>query len=425
MNYASKVLKVAKNEVGYKEKRSPQYLDDKEANSGYNNYTKYARDLNKWIGSPFVDGYAWCQSFIMWIFIMAYGQEEAKKLLGGWTAYCPTGAGYFKERGQYYKSNPQIADVIYFKDSYGEQGHVGIVRDVDDLYVYTIEGNTSPDSGVIDNGGGVYEKKYSLGYSRIDGYGRPKYDEEIIEPDLVVDGLDYSIVYNYDYYIGKYEDIKKAYEGDKVGAFNHFLRRGMNESRQAIETFNVGIYKDNYADLQKAFKNNLPEYYQHYIKYGKKEKRNATYHIVSITVYDGMDYKDVYDGIYYRDRYADLKKAFGDNFDKLINHFVKNGMKEHRQAIPAFNVDIYKGNYQDLQIAYGNDYPQYYIHYIKWGKKEGRVADHAIRQVEVKYYTVQDGDTISKIAEQNKTTVENILSLNNIKFDKGQKIRVK
>lgn len=245
------------------------------------------------------------------------------------------------------------------------------------------------------------------------------------EPDLVVDGLDYSIVYNYDYYIGKYEDIKKAYEGDKVGAFNHFLRRGMNESRQAIEIFNVGIYKDNYADLQKAFKNNLPEYYQHYIKYGKKEKRNATYHIVPITVYDGMDYKDVYDGIYYRDRYADLKKAFGDNFDKLINHFVKNGMKEHRQAIPAFNVDIYKGNYQDLQIAYGNDYPQYYIHYIKWGKKEGRVADHAIRQVEVKYYTVQDGDTISKIAEQNKTTVENILSLNNIKFDKGQKIRVK
>lgn len=245
-----------------------------------------------------------------------------------------------------------------------------------------------------------------------------------VEPDLVVDGYDYSKVYKYDYYINKYADLKAAFSTDKVATFNHFLTHGMKEARQAIESFNVGIYKDNYADLQKAFGNNLPAYYQHYIKYGINEKRNATYHIVPISKYNGKDYSPVYDGKFYVDKYSDLKKAFGNNYDKLIEHFVNYGMKEKRQANKSFIVEIYKNNYQDLQIAFGNDYPAYYIHYIDHGVKEGRVADHAIRQVEVKYHTFQDGDTVSKIATQYKTTVDDILKLNDIKWTTGQKIRV-
>ena len=50
--------------------------------------------------------------------------------------------------------------------------------DVDRNYVYTVEGNTSSTSGVVANGGGVFCKKYSLSYSRIYGYGRPKYDTD-------------------------------------------------------------------------------------------------------------------------------------------------------------------------------------------------------------------------------------------------------
>ena len=428
MNYASKVLKVAEDELGYLEKRSPEYLDDKTANAGYGNWTKYARDLHNIIGAPFVDGYAWCASFVCWCFLKAYGAEEALKLLGVWTAYCPTAANTWKNNGQYYYCDPQPGDVIYFKDSSGEQGHTGIVVDVDSNYVYTIEGNTSPDSGVVDNGGGVYRKKYSLGYSRIDGYGRPRYDIEPIEIDMVVDGYDYSLVYDYNYYITHNKDVADFYGNNEQAVFNHFLRRGMIEARQAIETFNVKIYRDNYEDLQKAFGNDLVKYYQHYIKYGKKENRVTTYHIVPTSFYDGIEYCSVFDADYYIAKYPDLQKAYGnekDKYDKLIYHFYKWGMKERRQAKPEFNVDIYKGNYQDLQVAYGNDYPSYYLHYIKWGQKEGRVADHAIRKVEVAYHTIQDGDTLSKIATQYKTTVDEILRLNNIKFNKGQKIRVK
>lgn len=45
MNYASKVIEIAETEVGYLEKKSNSQLDDKTANAGYNNYTKYGRDM--------------------------------------------------------------------------------------------------------------------------------------------------------------------------------------------------------------------------------------------------------------------------------------------------------------------------------------------------------------------------------------------
>ena len=426
MNYASAVLKIAENEVGYLEKKSPDQEDDKTANAGYNNYTKYARDLNRWVGSPFVDGYAWCQTFIMWIFYSSFGRDAAKNLLGGWTAYCPTGALYFKQRGQYYKSNPEKGDIIYFLDSDGTQGHVGIVRDVDDVYVYTIEGNTSPDSGVIPNGGGVHKKQYSRNYSRIDGYGRPAYDEESIEPDLVVDGLDYSLVYDFDFYLSHNQDVKSFYGSkDKVGVFNHFLKYGMKEARWAKEDFNVITYKDNYKDLQEAYGTDAVAYYQHYIKWGcNLEHRNGAYHIVPVCIYEGINYEPVYDGAFYRAKYKDLQDAYGDNYDKYIMHFVKWGMKERRIAKDSFNVNYYMTNYKDLREAYGNDYPSYYIHYIKWGQKEGRVADKMIKPVE-EYYEYKDGDSISKIADKYKLTVDKLLALNGITFKKGQKLKIK
>jgi len=430
MNYAKDLIKLAKAEIGYKEKKSPEYEDDKTKNAGFNNYTKYGRDLAAWIGSPYMDGVYWCDMFVDWLFVKAFGIDQAKKLLGGWSAYCPTSAYYFKQMNSYYYSNPQKGDVIYFLDSYGEQGHTGVVVDVDDIYVYTVEGNTAPDSGVIDNGGGVYNKKYSRNYSRIDGYGRPKYDEEVIEPDLVVDGLDYSKVYDYNFYIKKYADIKAVLEPDgkpnKVGVFNHFLSHGMKEGRQANEAFIIGIYKYNYSDLRDAFKEDLPKYYQHYIKNGIREKRVANYHVVPYSIYDGVDYSAVYDGKFYQEKYPDLKKAYGDNFDKYIMHFVKWGMqaREHRQASKNFNPACYRANYADLENKFGNDWPAYYMHYIGYGQREKRVADKYLKEPETTY-TYKDGDSIEKIAAKYNLTVDKLLELNGITFKDGQKIKVR
>ena len=174
------LLKVARAEVGYLEKKSNSQLDDKTANAGRNNFTKYARDLdaipNFYNGKK--QGVYWCDVFVDWCFVQAFGVETAKKLLGqpdkSSGAGCVFSVRYFKAMGRFHK-NPEPGDQIFFSDSSGDAGHTGIVYKVDSQNVYTVEGNTSGASGVVDNGGCVREKSYSLTYPRIYGYGRPDY----------------------------------------------------------------------------------------------------------------------------------------------------------------------------------------------------------------------------------------------------------
>lgn len=89
---------------------------------------------------------------------------------------------------------------------------------------------------------------------------------------------------------------------------------------------------------------------------------------------NGIDYSLVFNPTYYVNKYADLKKAFGTDENKLFDHFINFGMKEGRRAISTFNVIAYKNRYVDLQKAFGDDLPSYYRHYIQFGKKEGRSA---------------------------------------------------
>ncbi|MCD8110160.1 MAG: vancomycin resistance protein, partial [Clostridiales bacterium] len=58
----------------------------------------------------------------------------------------------------------------------------------------------------------------------------------------------------------------------------------------------------------------------------------------------------------------------------LLRHFIQYGMREGRQAKSTFNVSVYKSRYADLRKAFGNDLEQYYLHYIRYGRGEGRTA---------------------------------------------------
>ncbi len=177
----NKIISIAKNEVGYLEKASNSNLDSKTANAGKNNYTKYARDLDAIPGfyNGKKNGYAWCDVFVDWCFVQAFGVDKAKELLcqpnKSLGAGCKYSMNYYKANGQLY-TKPAVGDQIFFKDSSGNITHTGLVYDVDKTYVYTIEGNTSSASGVVANGGAVAKKKYKLSYAKIAGYGRPDYD---------------------------------------------------------------------------------------------------------------------------------------------------------------------------------------------------------------------------------------------------------
>ena len=96
MSAVEKIIEIAKAEVGYLEKKTKSSLESKTDNAGSNNFTKYARDIY-----PSLQGQAWCDMFVDWCFVQAFGLVKAKQLLGGFSAYTPTSAQYFKNKGQY------------------------------------------------------------------------------------------------------------------------------------------------------------------------------------------------------------------------------------------------------------------------------------------------------------------------------------
>ena len=185
MYTASKAIEIAEGELGYLEKASNAMLDDKIANAGTKNYTKYARDLHQaGYYQASKQAQPWCDVWFDWVIWQLCGKDavKAQELIcqsGPYGAGCTNSAQYYKQAGRFHTANPTRGDQIFFWDSARTcAAHTGIVVDVDSTYVHTIEGNTSSAVGVVANGGGVFRKKYRLDNNRIYGYGRPKYDIE-------------------------------------------------------------------------------------------------------------------------------------------------------------------------------------------------------------------------------------------------------
>ena len=186
--YASKIIELAMAEVGYLEKASNKNLDSKTGNAGSGNYTKYARDIDAiphfYNGAK--QGHPWCDVFYDWLFVKLYGPENAKKILcqpsDSCGASCTWSHRYMRAKNRVFET-PQVGDQIFFRTKAGVIHHTGLVYKVDKSSVYTIEGNTSSEAGVVDNGGSVAKKKYSLNSTVIAGYGRPFYDAEPEKPE--------------------------------------------------------------------------------------------------------------------------------------------------------------------------------------------------------------------------------------------------
>lgn len=172
------LINLALGEVGYLEKATNANLDSKTDNAGYNNWTKYAAEMDKvtdfYNGKK--NGYSWCDVFVDWCFVQTFGVTEALRLLCQPTksmgAGCDYSANYYRSKGRWF-TKPQVGDQIFFKSSSYAYAHTGIVVDVTNTQVITVEGNTSVGSTVISNGGGVCKKSYPIGYANIVGYGRP------------------------------------------------------------------------------------------------------------------------------------------------------------------------------------------------------------------------------------------------------------
>ena len=139
------VLSVAKAEIGYTE--TP-------ANS---NRTKYGA----WFG---LNGQPWCMMFIMWCFSQAGGYEMPPIH----TASCGSLMRAAKSKGQWITGDYHPGDVVIFDfpNTQYKTDHCGIVWQVLENEVLTIEGNTSDSCAA---------HEYAVNYACIYGYGTPQY----------------------------------------------------------------------------------------------------------------------------------------------------------------------------------------------------------------------------------------------------------
>ena len=158
----------------------------------------------------------------------------------------------------------------------------------------------------------------------------------------------------------------------------------MAEGRRGSESFDVQSYYNEYQDLRLAYGTGLPKYYSHYLRYGKKEGRHVSGCSAlkdPVTKAGGVDYAPVYDPEYYLSHNDDVEKAYTKTTyggvtmlddSAVLRHFINHGMAEGRRGNEAFDVYGYKTRYLDLRKAYGSDLKSYYLHYLKYGMKEHR-----------------------------------------------------
>ncbi len=218
-----KVTPEFKKWAGYCEKDKKSQIgtynspEDYKKNAGTGNYTVFADFYRSRTGIN-VQGQPWCDSFFDTVLIHLFGVEKAKKLLGGFSAYTPASADYYKQMGRYFKE-PKEGDQIFFHNG-TRIYHTGYVYSVKDGIVYTVEGNTSSDKILENEGGCVAYKQYPVGWKggskRIDGYGRPDYTivETYLEGFmLAADGKRWW----YQYKDGSYPSDGWAYLTEKTG----------------------------------------------------------------------------------------------------------------------------------------------------------------------------------------------------------------
>ena len=173
------LIAVAESEVGYHEKSSPLNLYDKTSNSGSRNYTKYGKEMHALQPRNMDYPAAWCDCFVDWCFVKAFGAEMAREVLcGDFDDYTYSSVNLYKKAGRWSQS-PERGDQIFF----GGSGHTGIVTEVVGAYVNTIEGNKSDQ---------VKRCTYRRTDSTIIGYGKPKYNlvsAAIVQPSASLGDL--------------------------------------------------------------------------------------------------------------------------------------------------------------------------------------------------------------------------------------------
>lgn len=155
MKTVERFIEIAKGEVGVVEEK---YNDVK-----YNEWY-YGREVSA--SSDESGSYAWCAVFISWCAYMANIPESVIPKF----ALCSAGRSFYKEVDRYDTDLKSVkkGDIVFINWSGGTKlQHVGIVVDITDTAIITVEGNRS---------NAVRLETYNIGDKRLIGFAHPDFD---------------------------------------------------------------------------------------------------------------------------------------------------------------------------------------------------------------------------------------------------------
>jgi hypothetical protein len=108
---------------------------------------------------------------------------------------------------------------------------------------------------------------------------------------------------------------------------------------------------------------------------------------------------DVFEPVYYADQNADVEKINGYDKQKLIDHWLENGLKEGRRSSPVLDVRFYLAQNPDLAKQFGQqNYREAAHHWHTIGRKEGRPSHP---QFSVRKYLENNPDVARRVGQRN------------------------
>lgn len=207
---------------------------------------KFITAYNKWAGSKFdEDSTPWCAIFVTYNMRMMGVPVTIVPTF----AKCSVAIDWFSQRGLYKTREsgytPQPGDIIFFDWKPGTGvDHVGIVVDVSNGKVNTIEGNTrNSGKGAY----GVFKKSYTLTSNLILGYGVPDYEgvgtSTGVSNPAILSGLVKGT------YIKKFQEWLNATYGTVLVADGNFNKASKNAAircwqKQMNISFKAGLIVD-------------------------------------------------------------------------------------------------------------------------------------------------------------------------------------
>ncbi len=225
---------------------------------------------------------------------------------------------------------------------------------------------------------------------------------KIVRNLTVYQGVDYSLVYQPQYYYLNYEPARIECGTDEKALIKHFVTEGMALGVRASENFDVASYYNSSKDLREQYGPDFPQYYKHYIREGHNDKNRKVLDVTKIedpiTVYNDFDYAKVFDLDYYVENYPELKNFLtipgpGGCIDdqKAVMHFVESGIAELRQANESYDFVSYFLLNPDLRELYKTNFLAYVIHYVNNGPDDNRPAlgKHSIEEFERTVYDMR------------------------------------